>query len=101
MRCRDIAVVQSQGDKRQLRVTSENMLLDQDLYKAISEKQKALWFTFSPHGPARIDYRYQAEGDQPPNTRLEVGLNGTSAVYQHFPYPLRPGQHRKRPLYSG
>jgi hypothetical protein len=80
---------QSQGDKRQLRVTSENMLLDQDLYKAISEKQKALWFTFSPHGPARIDYRYQAEGEQPPNTRLEVGLNGTSAVYQHFPYPLR------------
>ena len=81
--------VHSQGNKRNLRITSENMQLDQDLYKALSDRQKALWFTFSPYGSARIDYRYQAEGNQAPKTRLEVGLDGTSAVYQHFPYPLR------------
>ncbi len=81
--------VQRRENRRSLRVTSDNMLLDQDLYKALSDKQKALWFTFSPHGPARIDYRYQAEGNRSPDTRLEVGLNGTRAVYQHFPYPLK------------
>ncbi len=84
-----MVVGQGARGSHDVRITSSEMRLDADLYKALNDQQKALWFAFSPSGPAKIDYQYSKKGFDPPQTRLDVELTGTEAIYQHFPYPLR------------
>lgn len=72
-----------------IEITSSNMLLDDDLYKALNTEQKRLWFTFAPTGLARIHYKLARQPDQERKTDLIVDLLDAQAVYQHFPYPLK------------
>ncbi len=72
-----------------LRVRSENMQLGEDIYNALDDRQKELWFTFAPEGLATVDYRLRREPGKKKQPQLSIELLGASAVYQHFPYPLK------------
>jgi len=76
-----------------IQIASDNMALDDDLYNALSAKQKDFWTAFSPSGLATIDYRLSRSGSSAEQTvkekTLEVELRGVEAVYKHFPYPLK------------
>ena len=74
--------------KYQIQIKSDNMPLDDDLYSALTAKQQAFWCAFAPNGRVAIDYTFARESPTSKRERLDVGLRGTSAVYQHFPYPL-------------
>lgn len=72
-----------------IRITSNNMALDDDLHNALSAKQKRLWSVFSPGGLATIDYRRSRQSQTDKKTTLTVELLDAEAVYRHFPYPLK------------
>jgi len=76
-----------------IQIASDNMALDDDLYNALSAKQKDFWTAFSPSGLAAIDYRLRQSGSSAEQTvkekTLEVELRGAEAVYWKFPYPLK------------
>jgi len=71
-----------------IQITSPNMLLDEDLYRALNTKQKKLWFSLTPSGLAKIDYRFTISPDDGKKTFLTLELLDAKAVYQRFPYPL-------------
>lgn|GEM_PF-360688 len=73
----------------QLRVTSNNMLLDNDLYSALAAEQKKLWDVFSPGGRVAIDQRFSRKPQADKKTTLTVELLDAQAAYKQFPYPLR------------
>jgi hypothetical protein len=75
--------------KLDVQITSSNMLLDEDLYKALNTEQKRLWFTFAPSGLAQVDYRLSRQPGREGKTSLTVDLLDAQAIYQHFPYPLK------------
>lgn len=71
-----------------IRVTSPNMQLNDDLYKALDESIKKVWFSFMPQGRTQLDYRYQRSADGRRDTTLTLELKDTGLVYDQFPYPL-------------
>jgi hypothetical protein len=75
--------------KYQVGITSDNMALDNDLYEALSTKQKKSWSAFSPSGLAAIDYRLSRQSQTDVKETLLVKLLGVEAAYRHFPYPLK------------
>ncbi len=75
--------------KYQVRITSDNMALDNDLYEALSAKQKKSWSAFSPEGLVAIDYRLSRQSQTEEEKTLLVKLLGVEAAYRHFPYPLK------------
>jgi len=70
-------------------ITSDNMRLDDDLYKALSPTQKEMWSLFSPSGTASIDYRVLRSSPQNRTKQLTADLIGVDALYRSFPYPLK------------
>jgi hypothetical protein len=72
----------------EMRVHSDNMRLDEDLYNAMNTNEKKLWFTFAPEGRAEIDYFMSIKPGKEKEERLDVRLDGVDSVYQHFPYPM-------------
>jgi len=72
-----------------VRVTSDNMALDADLFNALGAKQQALWSSYSPSGAAAIDYRFLLDSSGTKVKLLTVELQGVDAVYRRFPYPLK------------
>lgn len=75
--------------KYQIRITSDNIALDNDLYNALSAKRKKSWSAFSPSGLAAIDYRLSQRSQTDKKKVLMVELLGAEAAYRHFPYPLK------------
>jgi hypothetical protein len=76
----------------QIKIASNNMALDNDLYEALNPKQKIFWSAFSPNGLATIDYSVSrsALGEQMVKQKaLDVELRDAEAVYRRFPYPLK------------
>jgi len=75
--------------KYAIRVTNDNMPLDNDLYKALKTKQKEFWSVFSPAGFAAIDLQLSRQTQTDKEIKLTVELHDTEAVYRHFPYQLQ------------
>ncbi len=75
--------------KYQIRITSDNIALDSELYSALSTTQKESWSAFSPTGFAAIDYRFSRRSQTDKGKKLTVELRGAEAIYRHFPYPLK------------
>ncbi|MFA5251179.1 MAG: hypothetical protein WC454_01165 [Phycisphaerae bacterium] len=75
--------------KYQIRITSGNMVLDNDLYEALSAKQEKFWSAFSPSGLTAIDYVLSRQSRTNKKGTLTVKLLGVEAAYRHFPYPLK------------
>ncbi|MHC4623195.1 MAG: hypothetical protein ACYS4W_04765 [Planctomycetota bacterium] len=79
------------GSERQydIEVTSDNMVLNSDLYKALNPKHKKLWDSFSPKGVVGIDYHLRRLSPDDKRKALTVELLGTQGAYRNFPYPLK------------
>jgi len=75
--------------KYAIRITSDNMPLDNDLYNALKAKQKEFWSVFSPTGFAAIDLQLSRQTQTDKEVKLAVELHGSEAVYRHFPYQLQ------------
>jgi len=73
----------------QIRITSDNIALDNDLYNALSTEQKEFWSAFSPSGVAAIDYRLYRQSETDKGRILGVKLLNAEATYRRFPYPLK------------
>ncbi len=71
-----------------IRISSPNMKIDDDLYRALNTAQKKLWFTFAPSGTAKTDLRLTGSPTKDHNAVLTAELIDAKAVYQHFPYPM-------------
>jgi len=72
-----------------IRITSDNMPLDNDLYDALKKRQKEFWSAFSPTGFAAIDLQLNRQTQTDKEIKLAVELHGSEAVYRHFPYQLK------------
>ena len=72
-----------------IRITSDNMPLDNDLYDVLKTKQKEFWSAFSPTGLAAIDFQLSRQTQTDKEMKLAVELHGAEAVYRHFPYQLQ------------
>ena len=75
--------------KYEIRITSDNITLDSDLYDALTEKQKENWSAFSPTGLAKIDYQLIRRSQTDKEKKLTVELHDAAALYRRFPYPLK------------
>jgi len=75
--------------KYQIRIKSDNLALNNDLYNALSTTQKESWSAFSPTGFAAIDYRLSRRSQTDKEKKLTVELRGAEAIYRYFPYPLK------------
>jgi len=73
----------------QIRIASDNMALNDDLYNALSENEKKYWSAFSPTGTAAIDYRTERQTATEKKKTLLARLLGVDAAYSGFPYPLK------------
>lgn len=71
-----------------LHVVSDCVEFDEDVYRALGQEAKRLWFAFMPSGRGAIDYFYQRLPDGQRTRRLAVELIDAGAMYEHFPYPL-------------
>ncbi|MFC1781444.1 AsmA-like C-terminal domain-containing protein [Planctomycetota bacterium] len=74
--------------QNQIRIFSDKMSLDDDLYQALSEKKKDFWSSFSPVGHAALDLQLSRQPQQKTQINLELDLQNVNAVYKHFPYPM-------------
>ncbi|MCP4609283.1 MAG: hypothetical protein GY845_11275 [Planctomycetes bacterium] len=75
--------------KYQVRITSDNIALDNDLHSVLDKRQKESWSAFSPSGIAKIDYQLNRDPQLDGERKLTVELRGAEAVYRSFPYPLK------------
>jgi hypothetical protein len=73
----------------ELRIKSETMPFDHDLYCALNAKQKKFWDQFSPVGDAAVDLHLSRQPQKESRTNLELDLHKVKAVYHDFPYPLK------------
>ncbi len=69
-------------------ITSNNMILDEDLYKALKAQQQKVWDDFSPAGMVTIKQNVKKVPGRRSSV-LTIGLLNTSARWSHFPYPLK------------
>ncbi len=75
--------------KYDLQISSNNMLLDKDLYNAINREEQNFWQEFSPSGVAATKY---SRSRQPPGKDkgvLTVQLLDVQGRYKGFGYPLK------------
>jgi hypothetical protein len=75
--------------KYQIRIKSDNMILDNDLYNALRTKHKKFWSAFSPSGVVAIDYHRSRRSKTDYEKLLAVELLDVEAAYHRFPYPLK------------
>jgi len=73
----------------EIRIRSDNMVLDSDLYDALNTQQKKSWSAFSPTGTAAVDYTFKQQSPIHINKILNLGLIDVEATYEKFPYPLK------------
>ncbi|MCD4831518.1 MAG: hypothetical protein K8R02_06895 [Anaerohalosphaeraceae bacterium] len=69
-------------------MSSPNMLLDAELYKAIMPCHKKLWYIFSPTGIVSGDFIFFASPPDVRRTMLYADLLNVSTTCQYFPYTI-------------
>ncbi|MBN1973965.1 MAG: hypothetical protein JW787_10030 [Sedimentisphaerales bacterium] len=79
------------GPNREYKVdiVSDKLSLEDDLYKALNEKQQKTWSSFSPAGNVSIDLQIVRKPQADRETNLLIGLLDVNASYTNFPYPLK------------
>lgn len=81
------------GENREyeINITSDNMVLNGDLFNALSSKQQKVWLDFSPSSTSRasVNYCLSQKGQSDKKRTLELELLNARAIYRNFPYPLK------------
>lgn len=73
----------------QVRITSDKIPLDNDLYNALNTEQKEFWDYFSPVGQAAVDLQLGRHSPADRKMNLSLELHDVDALYCNFPYPLK------------
>lgn len=73
--------------KGHIEITSDRMLLDDDLYQALYQSHKKLWDDFEPTGVVAFKYDFERDTDKK-KYGLDVELTDVNSIYRYFPYPL-------------
>lgn len=69
-------------------LSSNNMLLDDDLYAALIPNHKKLWYLFSPSGMVSGDFIYAAKPPGQRIFRLNANLLDVAIICHYFPYSV-------------
>jgi hypothetical protein len=77
------------GYKYSLQITSDNMLLDKDLYNAINREEQKFWSEFSPSGVVATSYSRVRQSPTDERSVLTVQLLDVEGRYAGFGYPLK------------
>jgi hypothetical protein len=81
------------GENRQyeINITSDNMVLNEDLFNALSKKQQKVWLDFSPSSTSLVSMNCSLSRKQQSDKKrtLELELLNAEAIYKNFPYPLK------------
>ncbi|MGD9109516.1 MAG: AsmA-like C-terminal region-containing protein [Phycisphaerales bacterium] len=73
--------------KGHVEIASEKMLLDDDLYQALSPSHKRLWNDFEPTGTVAFKYNFDSDTGRK-KYALDAELTDVNSTYKYFPYPL-------------
>ena len=73
----------------EIKISSGNMALDDDLYNALNQEHKWLWSSFSPKGLAAIDFSPSKKPHQKKIKTLTIELLNAEAKYEKFAHPLK------------
>ena len=73
----------------QVKITSDNMSLDSDLYGALNPQQKKFWSAFSPKGQVAVEMQLNRQSQDDEGIAITLDLLGVEAVYDNFQYPLK------------
>ncbi|HPS55623.1 MAG TPA: DUF3971 domain-containing protein, partial [Sedimentisphaerales bacterium] len=71
-----------------VKLLSDNMLLNEELFAILSPEQKKLWNVFNPYGRAGIEFGFRKEPGKDKEQRLTVDLKSIKAKCTYFPYPI-------------
>ncbi len=74
--------------KYEVQITSDNMLLDKDLYNALGSESQKFWSAFSPSGRVALNYSLSRRSPTDRSSALAVELLETDGKYAGFAYPL-------------
>lgn len=78
-----------------VQIDAKRVPLEDDLFRALSKDDRALWKRFNPRGAANLSIQLRrpsaGEADpQPPwNTSVSADLLGAEMLFAEFPYPLK------------
>ncbi|MGA2071390.1 MAG: hypothetical protein ABSG97_08560 [Sedimentisphaerales bacterium] len=75
--------------KYNLQISSNNMLLDKDLYNAINREEQKFWQEFSPSGLVATSYSRSRQSLVEDKSILMVQLLDVEGKYAGFGYPLK------------
>ncbi len=75
--------------KYRLEISSNNMLLDKELYNAINPREQRFWRDLSPTGIAATNYLRIRQGPANKKSTLTVQLIDVEGKYARFGYPLK------------
>ena len=75
--------------KYNLQITSDNMLLDKDLYNAVNREEQKFWSEFSPSGVVATSYSRVRQSPTDEQGVLTVQLLDVEGRYAGFGYPLK------------
>jgi len=75
--------------KYDLQISSDNMLLDSDLFNALTPDQQKLWSAFTPTGTVGINYAQKRTTPKHHQSSIIVRLLGVDSRYAGFSYPLK------------
>ncbi len=74
--------------KYEVQITSDNMLLDKDLYNALAPESQEFWSAFSPSGRVALNYSLSRRSPTDRSSAIAVELLETDGKYAGFAYPL-------------
>lgn len=79
------------GADREYTVTlsSDKMILNEELYNALSPRNQRLWSLANPSGPVGFQYDHSYSKAEGRHQVLSVTFKGTDATYRGVPYPLQ------------
>jgi small nuclear ribonucleoprotein (snRNP)-like protein len=75
--------------KYNFQISSDNMLLDKDLYNAINREEQKFWSEFSPSGVVSTSYSRVRQSPTDERSVLAVQLLDVEGMYAGFGYPLK------------
>jgi len=79
----------TQGWDYDVKLLSDNMMLNEELFAILSPSQKKLWNAFDPYGRAGIEFSFKKQPGKDKQQRLTVDLKSIRAKCKYFPYPIK------------
>ncbi|HSV26334.1 MAG TPA: hypothetical protein VLH60_00420, partial [Sedimentisphaerales bacterium] len=74
-----------------VRIRSDMVVIDEDIYKALTPGQQQVWRMFSPAGTTELDFHHVSRAGTVLLSRTTLRLIEAEMMYEHFPHQFRGG----------